>query len=58
MSFSVNTSPPFAGLEGKYVTSPKIDERLFRETQKDVSLKVERLGSGEEWIVKVEVNFI
>lgn len=51
MSFSVNTSP-FAGLEGKFVTSPKIDERLFRETQKDVSLRVERFGSGEEWLVK------
>ncbi len=50
MYFSINTSP-FAGLEGKYVTSTKLDERLFKETQKDVSLKVSRLGNGDEWLV-------
>lgn len=50
MNFSTNNSP-FSGREGKFVTSTKIDERLFRETQKDVSLKVQRIGSGEEWIV-------
>ncbi|OUQ26054.1 translational GTPase TypA [Flavonifractor sp. An135] len=39
MTFSVNDSP-FAGREGKYVTSRQIRERLFRETLKDVSLRV------------------
>ena len=39
MTFSVNDSP-FAGKEGKYVTSRQIRDRLFRETLKDVSLRV------------------
>ena len=39
MTFSVNDSP-FAGKEGKYVTSRQIRERLYRETLKDVSLRV------------------
>ncbi|MDD4212462.1 MAG: translational GTPase TypA [Bacilli bacterium] len=50
MNFSVNTSP-FSGKEGKFVTSTKLDERLFRETQKDVSLRVNRIGNGDEWVV-------
>ncbi len=50
MTFSTNDSP-FSGKEGKFVTSTKINDRLFREIQKDVSLKVERVGAGEEWIV-------
>ena len=39
MTFSVNDSP-FAGKEGKFVTSRQIRDRLFRETLKDVSLRV------------------
>ncbi len=39
MTFSINDSP-FAGKEGKFVTSRQIRERLFRETLKDVSLRV------------------
>lgn len=39
MTFSVNDSP-FAGREGKFVTSRQIRERLYRETLRDVSLKV------------------
>ncbi|MFQ9918013.1 MAG: hypothetical protein ACLRWQ_18105 [Flavonifractor plautii] len=39
MTFSVNDSP-FAGKEGKFVTSRQLRERLFRETMKDVSLRV------------------
>ena len=39
MTFSVNSSP-FAGREGKFVTSRQIRERLMRETLKDVSLRV------------------
>ena len=44
MTFGVNTSP-FSGKDGKLLTSRKIEERLIRETQKDVSLKVEQLDS-------------
>ncbi len=44
MTFGVNTSP-FSGNDGKLLTSRKIEERLIRETQKDVSLKVEQLDS-------------
>ncbi len=40
MTFSVNTSP-FCGKDGKLLTARKIEERLYKETQKDVSLKVE-----------------
>ena len=40
MTFGANTSP-FVGRDGKIVTARKIEERLNRETQKDVSLKVE-----------------
>ena len=39
MTFCVNDSP-FAGREGKYVTSRQIRDRLYRETLKDVSLRV------------------
>ncbi len=50
ITFLTNNSP-FAGKEGKFVTASKIDERLFKETQKDVSLKVKRIGTTEAWIV-------
>ena len=49
MTFMTNNSP-FAGKEGKFVTASKIADRLFRETQKDVSLKVEQSGN-ESWTV-------
>lgn len=39
MTFGVNTSP-FVGKEGKIITARKIEERLLKETEKDVSLKV------------------
>ena len=39
MTFGVNTSP-FCGREGKIVTARKIEERLMKETERDVSLKV------------------
>ena len=50
MVFGTNTSP-FAGKDGKFVTASKIEERLFKETNRDVSLKIERLPNSEEWIV-------
>ena len=50
MNFSTNDSP-FAGLEGKNVTARKLEERLFKETQRDVSLKVERIENKEAWRV-------
>lgn len=50
MTFLVNNSP-FAGREGKFVTSRKIEERLFLEMETDVSLKVERTDSPDRWIV-------
>ena len=40
MTFSVNDSP-FAGQEGKFVTSRQIRDRLYKETLKDVSLRVQ-----------------
>ncbi len=51
MTFSTNNSP-FAGLEGKNVTARKIEERLTKETQRDVSLKFSRIPNSESWIVK------
>lgn len=50
MILGTNTSP-FAGQDGKFVTASKIEERLFKETNKDVSLKVERIQNKEEWMV-------
>ena len=49
MNFGVNTSP-FCGREGKLVTARKIEERLNRETERDVSLKVEQYDN-ESWTV-------
>ena len=49
MTFMTNNSP-FAGREGKFITATKIADRLFRETQRDVSLKVEQAGN-ESWTV-------
>ena len=50
MFFSTNNSP-FAGKEGKFVTSTKLEDRLYRETQRDVSLRVTKLGAHDEWVV-------
>ena len=47
MTFSVNDSP-FAGKEGKYVTSRQLRDRLFRETLKDVSLRVTEIGASTD----------
>ena len=51
MTFGVNTSP-FCGREGKIVTARKIEERLSKETERDVSLKVAPVpNDGESFIV-------
>ncbi len=51
MTFSVNDSP-FAGREGKFVTSRQIRDRLMRETLKDVSLHVSELeGATDSFVV-------
>ena len=47
MTFSVNDSP-FAGREGKYVTSRQLRDRLFRETLKDVSLRVTEVEASTD----------
>ena len=49
MNFGVNSSP-FCGKEGKLVTARKIEERLMKETEKDVSLRVVQ-AENESWTV-------
>ena len=49
MNFGVNSSP-FCGKEGKLVTARKIEERLFKETERDVSLRVVQ-ADNESWTV-------
>ncbi|WP_094605095.1 GTP-binding protein TypA/BipA [Sporomusa silvacetica DSM 10669] len=50
MTFSVNTSP-FAGREGQYVTSRHIRDRLFREAETNVSLRVTETDSPDSFVV-------
>ncbi len=50
MTFLVNNSP-FAGKEGKWVTSRKVEERLQAELQTDVSLRVDPTDSPDKWTV-------
>jgi GTP-binding protein len=50
MTFGVNTSP-FSGKEGKYATSRMLWDRLNRELQTNVSLRVERTDSADEFLV-------
>ena len=50
MTFSVNDSP-FAGREGKFVTSRNLRDRLYRELLKDMSLKVSEIGQTDAFNV-------
>jgi GTP-binding protein len=55
MTFSINTSP-FAGREGQYTTSRQIRERLYKELENDVALKVEDNPAGG-WAVSGRGEF-
>ncbi|MCO5269613.1 MAG: translational GTPase TypA [Brumimicrobium sp.] len=50
MLFSINDSP-FFGKDGKYVTSRHIDERLKKELEKNLALRVEQTNSADKWMV-------
>lgn len=50
MLFTINDSP-FFGKDGKYVTSRHIYERLMRELDKNLAMRVEPSGSADAWIV-------
>ena len=50
VDFLVNNSP-FAGKDGKYVTSRQVRERLFRELERNVALRVEDTDATDSWTV-------
>jgi GTP-binding protein len=50
VDFQVNTSP-FAGKEGKFVTSRQVRDRLFKELERNVALRVEETGTTDTWSV-------
>jgi GTP-binding protein len=50
MSFSINTSP-FVGREGKHVTSRKLRERLYRELERNLAMKVEDGDMADTFII-------
>lgn len=50
MLFSINDSP-FFGKEGKFVTSRHIHDRLMKELEKNLALKVDTTGSADKWNV-------
>ncbi|KAL3637254.1 putative elongation factor TypA-like svr3, chloroplastic [Castilleja foliolosa] len=50
MAFSINTSP-FVGREGKYVTTRNLRDRLFRELERNLAMKVEDGESSDTYIV-------
>jgi GTP-binding protein len=50
MTFGVNTSP-FAGRDGTFLTSRQLRDRLYREAEKDVALRVEDTDSADQFLV-------
>ncbi|HLA83807.1 MAG TPA: translational GTPase TypA [Thermoguttaceae bacterium] len=50
MTFGINSSP-LAGRDGKYVTSSHLRERLMRELEKNVALRVEPIAGTDQWAV-------
>lgn len=48
--FTINNSP-FFGKEGQFVTSRQIRDRLYKETEKNLALRVEETDSPEKWLV-------
>ena len=50
MTFSINNSP-FTGREGQFVTSRQLRERLYRELERNVALKVEDTDSADRFVV-------
>ena len=50
MLFSINNSP-FFGKEGKFVTSRHLRDRLLKETEKNLAMRVEETGSADQFIV-------
>jgi GTP-binding protein len=50
MLFTINNSP-FFGKEGKFVTSRHLRERLFRETEKNLAMRVEETDSADSYLV-------
>jgi GTP-binding protein len=54
--FAINTSP-FSGIDGKYVQSTKLRERLFKETLRNVALKIEDSENADSFIVKGRGEF-
>lgn len=56
MVFGINTSP-FSGMEGKYVQTAKLKERLYKETLRNVALKFEETETADSFIVKGRGEF-
>jgi len=56
MRFSINTSP-FAGREGKFVQAAKLRERLFKETLRNVAIRLEETADKDSFIVKGRGEF-
>ena len=48
--FTINNSP-FFGKEGQFITSRQIRDRLFKETEKNLALRVEETNSANKWLV-------